>query len=88
MLNRGIILGWEGSPSRKSRLGRETSLGWEGRLCREGWLGIPYSDRQAPEKFLAALVVLVAAWQSWSHFNPKLTLFWEQQSGSRSQEYA
>ena len=44
MLNRGIILGWEGSPSRKSRLGRETSLEWESRLCREDWLGITYSD--------------------------------------------
>ena len=44
-LNRGIILGWEGSPSRESRLGRETSLGWERRLCMEGWLGIAYSDR-------------------------------------------
>ena len=38
-------------PSRKSRLGREssrsreTSLEWEGRLCTESWLGIPYSIR-------------------------------------------
>ena len=30
---------------RESRLSRETSLWWEGRLCREGWLGIAYSDR-------------------------------------------
>ena len=29
---------------------------------------------QAPEKSLAALAVLGAAWQSQSHFNPKFTL--------------
>ena len=29
------------------------------------------AQEQAPEKFLA---VLGAAWQSWSHFNPKLRL--------------
>ena len=30
---------------------------------------------QAPEKFLAALAVVGAAWQSWSHFNKKLHFF-------------
>ena len=45
-------------------------------------------DVEAPEKLLAALAVLGAAWQSWSHFNPKFTSFGEQQSYSRSHEYA
>ena len=35
---------------------------------------IPYNN-QAPEKFLAALAVLGAAWQSRSHFNPKNMFF-------------
>ena len=43
------------------------------------------SEEQAPEKLLA---VLEAPWQSRSHFNPKLMPFVEQQSCSRSQEYA
>ena len=43
------------------------------------------SEEQAPEKLLA---VLEAPWQSWNHFNPKLVPFVEQQSCSRSQEYA
>ena len=30
---------------------------------------------QAPEKFLAALAKLGAAWQSQSHFNPKYMFF-------------
>ena len=30
---------------------------------------------QAPEKFLAGLAVLGAAWQSWSYFKPKFTFF-------------
>ena len=45
-------------------------------------------ERQAPEKFLAALAVLGAAWQYRSHFNLKVTSFQEQQSCSRSQECA
>ena len=43
---------------------------------------------QAPEEFLAALAVLGAGWQSWSHFNTKYTSFEEQLSCSRSQECA
>ena len=35
------------------------------------------SPAQAPEKFLSALAVLGAAWQSRSHFNPKFTFFGE-----------
>ena len=33
------------------------------------------SAPQGPEKFLAALAVLRAVWQSQSHFNPKLGFF-------------
>ena len=31
----------------------------------------PHCAHQAPEKFLAALAVLGAAWQFWSNFNKK-----------------
>ena len=53
-----------------------------------GSLEVKERYRQDPEKLLAALAVLGAAWQSWIHFIPKFTLFWEQQSCSRSQKYA
>ena len=43
------------------------------------------NGEQALEKFLAALAVLGAAWQSRSHFNLKLSFFWEQPSCFRSQ---
>ena len=38
--------------------------------------GFTRGGHQAPEKFLAALTVLGAAWQSWSHFNPKFIYYY------------